>query len=210
MMKKIIMPLLIGTSLLLSPKAKSQVDGSIEGIKSFEPKQSYMRPSTSYKLPLELEGFSFMEFYQDESYFGKTTLDKSIVGDLGVTGQAIHGSGFDDKYGIGLSQVISTSEKAFLKVHVYPLWIDSKGKSVKDGTTLGYFGSLKLPFDLELSSFGDWKIGPKGLEWDYGEISLEKKLTDKLSASYIPALKSKDKGGAIPRLEQRIGLKYQF
>jgi hypothetical protein len=215
-MKKILKNLAVGAmagaiSLLPMKNANAQLSGSMEAIKSFKPKQSYVRPQLFYDLPADIKGFTFLEFYQDgNSYFGRTNLTKEITKGIGLRAEAIHGSGFPDNYGLGLDATIS-NEKVFANLYLTPFFVNNKLKKIENKVLSGYFASMKLPFDLQLSSFGEWNLnGKDGVEWTYGELNLEKKLNKNLSVSYNPALKNKGVGKVIPRLEHRITAKYTF
>lgn len=215
-MKKILRNITAGvmlgaSSLLPMKNANAQLNGSIEAVKSFKPKQSYVRPQLFYDLPADIKGFTFLEFYQDgNSYFGRTNLTKEVTKGIGLRAEAIHGSGFPDNYGLGLNVTIP-SKKVFANFYLTPFWVNNKLKKIENKVLSGYFASMKLPLDMQLSSFGEWNLnGKNGVEWTYGELNLEKKLNKNLSVSYNPALKNRGAGKPIPRLTHRITAKYTF
>ncbi len=203
---------ILGASSLLPMKnANAQLTGSIEAIKSFKPKQSYVRPCLFYDLPANIKGFSFFEFYHNgNSYYGKTTLTKKVTKGIKLQAQAVHGSGFCNNYNLGLSANIQ-NEKVSANFYCAPLCVSNKLKKIENKVLAGYFASIKLPFDTQLSSFGEWNLnGKNGVGWTYGEINLEKKLNKNLSVSYNPVLKNRGAGKPIPRLTHRITAKYAF
>jgi hypothetical protein len=215
-MKKILRNITAGvilgaSSLLPMKNANAQLNGSIEAVKSFKPKQSYVRPQLFYDLPADIKGFTFLEFYQDgDSFFGRTKLTKEVAKGIGLRSDIVHGSGFPNNYGLGLN-VDMPKNKILKNLYLTPFLVDNKLKKVENKVLAGYFASIKLPFDMQLSSFGEWNLnGKNGVQWTYGELNLEKKLSDKLSVSYNPALKSRGAGKPIPRLEHRVTAKYTF
>ncbi len=208
-MKKSILFATLLTLLLGGARSKAQVDANVEAIKSFKPEKSYIRSNMFYKLPLDIKGYTFMEFYPDESNFGKTTISKDVVDKVGIMSQAVHGTGFDDMYGLGIKTELPMPEKGFAEVYIAPVWIDSKGKHVENRNVAGYFATISLPLDLQLSSFGEVNLaGPSRVEWNYGEISIEKPIDKHLSIAYNPALQPE--GGLVPSLEHRVTAKYTF
>jgi hypothetical protein len=202
-------------SLIPMKNANAQLSGSIETIKSSKPKNSYIRPCLFYDLPAGIKGFTFLEFYQkdkekdEKSYFGRTKLTKEIIKGLGLRLDAVHGSGCPVNYGLGLNVNIPT-KKVFTNFYLTPFFVNNKLKKIENKVLSGYFASTKLPFGLELNSFGEWNLnGKDGVEWTYGEVNLEKKFKQgKFSVAYNPALKNK--GGPIPKLEHRVTARYYF
>lgn len=211
-LRNILAGISIGVASLLPMKSNAQINGNIEGIKSFEPEKSYVRTNLFYGLPLEIKGYTFGEFYSDgESHFIKTSLDKAVYGNFGIKEQIIAGSGFNTRFGLGASATIPTSDKTSAKIYFVPAWIDTKGKKVDNRSIFGYFVSANLPFGFKASNFGEINIGAKnGTEWGYGEFSLGRDILENLSLSYNPALKNNGIGKAVPKLENRVTLKYTF
>lgn len=207
--KKLVIGAIGLASFLPMKNANAQVTGSLEAIKSLTPKKSYLRPMLSYDLPLGVKGSSFLEFYQDgSSYFGKTILTKKINKGIGLRAGVNHGSGFTDNYNLGVSVAIP-GKKTFTNFYYSPLCVDNKLKKMKNKALAGYFISTKLPFGLELNSFGQLNLNAEGgAQWNYGEMNLEKKLNKNLAVSFNPALRNQ--GGPIPKLEPRFTVKYSF
>ena len=199
-------------SALLPMKAKSQINGNVEGIKSFEAGKSYIRPNLFYDLPLGIKGYTFGEFYEDgDNHFIKTNLTKNIYGNFNARAQIINGTNLTDKIGIGPDVVIPTPEKIFAKMYFIPAFIDPKAKKIDNRSILGYFVSADLPLGFKSLSFGEINVaGKNGVEWAYGEIGLEKEILKDISLSYNPALRNDGVGKAVPRLEHRATAKYAF
>lgn len=191
--------------------AKAQVGGSVEGIKSFEPGQSYVRPTVTFQLPEDIKGSSFLELYGEKGYFGKTTLSKQVEGPVSALVQAVYGSSFDTRYGVGASIGGQIADGVYAKAHIIPFWVDDEAKLQKYKSVVGYYIGADLPLDMKLSSFGEIKLdGEKGPEWAYGEIELQKKITEAISVSYQPALKMERKGQVTPTLEHRVAIKVKL
>ena len=184
-----------------------------EAIKSEKENSSYFRGNANYNLPADIKGYTCGEFYGDgNSYFSKTTLSRNIHGNFGVQTQAVVGSGLTDRLSVGPNVVIPTSEGTFAKMYWMPAWITAaKGKKVENRSMLGYFVSANLPLGFTASSFGELNIaGKNGAEWGYGEISVGREIADRLRVSYNPALKNNGIGEAVPKLEHRLNLMYDF
>ncbi|MFA5797666.1 MAG: hypothetical protein WC916_06575 [Candidatus Woesearchaeota archaeon] len=200
-----------GISAITSMNIHAQ-NVNAEVIKSLKPGSSYERLNAEYQLPAGIKGFTFAEFYSDgNSYFSKTALTKQVVENVGVMGQMVNGSGFDDHAGLGVSIVVPTPDKTFAKVYVVPKYFTSNGTPVDNKCVAGYYAEAELPLDMKISSFGEVNLnGTNGVEWMYGEVNLEKKLTDNISISYNPALQNKAEGSITPILEHRFTFKYVF
>ena len=203
-------------SLLPMKDANAQINGSLDIVKSSEPKKSYVRPCLSYELPANIKGFTFLEFYQKgneeggKTYFGRTKLTKEVFKRFGLRADATHGSESPNTYGLGLNVTIP-NKTIFANLYLTPFWVNGKLNKVENKTLAGYFASTKLPFGLELSSFGELNLNAKGgAQWTYGELNLEKKFGKEknFSVAYNPALKNK--GGPIPKLEHRVTARYYF
>lgn len=200
--KKTIATIATVVALALPMKAQS---GTVEAITSLETGDSYLRPTISYQLPESVKGSSFHEFYEDGTHFGKTTLEKGITDDQGIKIQAKYGSHMPTKTGAGFYTKIPSPDDTFVKVSYIPLWLDLHGKK-QDSQIFGYYVSVYLPLDMKLSSFGEIDIQQQ--KWTYGELGLEKKITDDLSISYQPSLTGD--GDIIPKPEHRIDIKYKL
>ncbi|PJE81837.1 hypothetical protein COU58_00735 [Candidatus Pacearchaeota archaeon CG10_big_fil_rev_8_21_14_0_10_32_42] len=204
-------------SLIPLKNTNAQVNANIEVIKSFKENSSYFRPNIFYNLPAEIKGHTFGEFYQNgDDYLLKTNLDKKVMGDAGLKAQIVSGSKFDTKLGLGVSANISSPDsvnpnKITAKVYALPLWMDSNGKGIENRAILGDYLSGKLPLGIKASTFGEINLSAKkGPEWGYGEVSLEKEISNKLAISYNPALKNIGQGKLKSKLEHRINFKYKF
>ncbi len=187
-------------------------DINAEVIKSLKPASSYGRLNADYQLPTGIKGYTFAEFYSDgNSYFSKTTFTKPVIGNVSAMGQMVNGTGFEDHAGLGVSVVIPTPDHTFAKAYIVPRYLSSAGSPIDNKCVAGYYAEANLPLDMKISSFGEVNLnGKNGAEWMYGELNLEKKLTDKVSVSYNPALQNKGPGDITPAIEHRFTLKYEF
>ncbi|MCF7872010.1 hypothetical protein K9L97_03165 [Candidatus Woesearchaeota archaeon] len=202
--------LVLALGLATTP-LKAQSTTEIEGIKSFEAGKSYVRPTVGFELPGEIKGSSFLEIYGEKGYYGKTTLSKQVEGPISIIGQGVYGSGFDTRYGIGASVGGKITDGIYAKAHIIPLYVDDQGKVQDHKGVAGYYIGADLPLDMKISSFGEIRLdGGKGPEWAYGELSLSKELSDKLSVMYQPALKMHKQGDLKPKIEHRIAMKYKL
>lgn len=200
--------LLIGVGITLGsiflPKvADAQVTGNLKYVHSADGiERSYPEIYTFYKLPKEINGFSFMYFYNSgQGYFGKTILNKKIAGRIGIKSESIHINEPITQEGLGLTASVPyLPENASLSVDFLPFWFDKNGR-IPSRSSVGYFGSVNLPANFQFSSFGKWVFGNgKGPKWGYGEAELTAKLGP-FRVGYNPALIGD--GDAIPRVEHR-------
>ncbi len=195
-------------SLLPTQKAEAQgnVSGNVEYIQSEKPDNSYARLQGFYTLPKDVKGFTFLEFYKNgNGYFGKTTLDKAVGEGFGARAVAYHANEPLKKAGLGVTKVVPHLPKnTFAKIGLIPIWAGNKGRAIGDKALAQYFANVNLPAGFNLSSFGDWDLitKDKGIQWEYGEINLDKKLNDVFTIGYNPVLFNK--GNAVPRLEHRV------
>jgi hypothetical protein len=204
-MLKTIGTIIAAITMATSVKAQNM---DVEAIKSFTPNKSYGRTNAYYKLPGEINGYTFLEVYSDgDSYFSKTALTKNIVDAVSGMVQTVNGSGFNDQVGVGASVVIPTQEKTFAKAYIIPAYMSSDGKLVENKAITGFYAETEITPTLKASAFGEINIAGKP-QWTYGEINLEQKLGENISASYNPALNGK--GNLLPQIEHRIAVKYTF
>ncbi|KYK26581.1 hypothetical protein AYK26_07410 [Euryarchaeota archaeon SM23-78] len=199
----------IATMAIMPPKAyaaddKDTLSGDVEYIITKDKADHYLRPNLFYTLPGDIQGFTFIELYKGGGYYGRTTLDKMIKGDIGLTGQIIHASHPGSEFGLGLTAIIPHLPKSmFGKVAVRPLWIDKQGKLV-DKLMTDYFVDITLPKGFKISTFGGWDLRAKGgPQWDYGEIFIGKEF-GKVKIGYCGALIND--GDALPDLQHRIAV----
>ena len=185
----------------------NKINASVELIQSKDDPVSFIRPNIFYKL-FGLDNYSFFEFYRNENFFGKTIISKDLGVRVKPTAELVYGSGFDDRCGLGANYAVPMPNGASLNVKALPVWFNKKGY-IDDRVTVGYFGTLKLPLDFNLSAFGEANIASKdGAQWGYGEISLGKNLSDNFRIAYNPLLKNQ--GKLAPRLEHAVAAKYTF
>ena len=208
-----------GISILyaLATPVKSQVnDFNAESIKSFEKNSSYLRLNGDFKLPLDFKANGFVELYPDDFAFGKgfyskLNLDKKILGtdlgDISARTQLVTGTDAADIFGLGINYS-KAFDNAFVSAYWLPFWNDTRLSHQGNNNIIGFYASDDL-LGVKLSGFGYVNLsGTKGVEWGYGEIDVERPLTDNLSIAYNPTLR--DIGKLSPKLEHRITLKYDF
>lgn len=204
--KTIIAGIALAAGLNLSP-VNAQTNASLEAITSLEQNNTYLRPTIIYNLGNEIKGMTFHEFYQDKTHFGKTTLSKNVTDEQALMLQAIYGTFPQTTAGIGVSSVIPSPKGTFAKIYFVPLWANSEGIN-QDRSIVGYYVSANLPLGMKFHSFGEINVAEKNPKWGYGEIGIEKNITEDLSISYQPALYGT--GLVTPALEHRVDIKYRL
>lgn len=208
-------------SILPMKGLEAQMHGSAEYIHNAEKTEnSYGRFLGFYNLPEGIGGFSFMELYKNgKGYFGKTYLDKSLVGRVGPRIEADHIGNPLSQIGVGVSTTIpGLPEGAFARVGVLPFWIGREGeKIVGNKTMLQYAFSVPITKGLNLRGFGDWDLSAEGgPQWSYGELETTVNLGEmlgidalkRIKAGYNPVLLND--GDAVPQVEHRgiVGVRF--
>lgn len=193
-------------ALILAPTTivKAGMSGNARYIHSEKNQNSYIQTNQFYKLPLNIKGFTFLDFSKNNGYYGKTSLEEEVYSGINLKSQTIHCNEPLTQIGLGISA--KPISKIPFKIIYLPFWLDKQGEKVNK-TILGYYGSLNIPGGLTLSGFGEWDISDKP-KWTYGELELKKEIAKGIDLSYNPALK-KD-GNAIPKLEHRISCSVNF
>lgn len=137
-----------------------------------------------YGLPLKTEAFSFMEFYGEEGYFGKTMLHTPITKKgTGVRTEVKHHSFGPITAGIGIEQKMTLPGGIYASIKALPVVFDKHGY-VKNQAIVGYFASKVIPINnrvsVNISSFLDFNIvGKNGPECDYGETDITAQIKTK-------------------------------
>lgn len=184
-----------------------KLSGSIEAILSEEAAKSYARLHATYQLPGGLSGYTFIEGYQDGSYFAKSTLTKKAGDYLSLKGQVLQRGELFSMAGIGAGAKLPMPQGSYAGVYAVPLWIGKDGL-VHDRSIFGYSAGVKLGHGYSIGSVGEIQLAAKGgPQWAYGEIKAAKAI-GQLEFSYEPALRSK--GSLLPRLEHRVSVSYKF
>lgn len=209
-MKKLLPALAFAGALSVMPmqEVHAQVNGTVEHIQSEESENTYLRGNFFYGLPGGINGYSFVELYRgDNGFFGKTMLTKKLTDELGLKVEALHSNSPLTQVGVGACVDVPMPEGSSLNIKGLPVYFDENGV-VDDKAVIGYSGSVKLPGDFKLSSFGEINVGAKGgPEWGYGEIFLGRELGN-IIVGYNPALKND--GDLSPRLEHRVTVGVRF
>ena len=164
-----------------------------------------IEPTAEYKLPLGIQGFTFVDLYK-EGYFGQTDLTKT-VGRINIRSRTIHNNELHTKTGIGINKDIELfNEKLYVSASILPLWFDNKGFIKRQ--TADYFFSLKLGENWSLDGFGEWELTKGKIRWVYGELDLGKDL-DKFRLSYSPTI-NKNKFSKGVNIDHRVAASYTF
>ncbi len=203
---------LIGLSCLAGKvQAQDKIHGNIGYIQSEKGTNSYTEANVLYSLPLEIKGYTFLDFYNNKGgFYGKTSLTKEFVKNISARFQTVHANETFSETGLGLEAKFPKMADNFsLKLNCMPLWFNSEGQE-DNNVKLGYCLSLNLPKDTYLSSFGEWNLAnKKGPTWTYGEVELGKKLGN-INLAYNAALKFREAGESVPDLEHRVALRINF
>jgi hypothetical protein len=200
--------LLMG-ALALAPikEGLSQIKGNVEKIFSQKKENSYVRLNAFYGLPLGINGYTFIEHYKDgKGYFGKSMLAKPITKNLAGKMEMIHINDPLSQAGFGLEATLPTPKGTTAKVKFLPVYLDDKGKYVKDKKVLGYFIFADLGKGFEFSGFGEYNADAK--QWGYGEFELNKSLGKGIKIGYNPALMPE--GKPLPKVEHRAKVQINF
>lgn len=215
----------LGTMLLSGfvanpDKAEAQFHGgSAEYVHSVKnPESSFGRLNGFYTLPGNINGFSFTELYKGNEenvggYFGKTFLDKSISGNLGVRTELNHISEPLSQVGVGPSVSLPVPEDAYARISFLPVWFGNSGSTIGDKTMLNYTAGISLPHNINLSTFGGFDLtgenseGKTSVQWDFGEIEATKDFGP-IKVGYNPVLLNN--GNVIPKVKHRaiVGVKF--
>ena len=202
---------MLGASSLIPVKnAEAQVKGCVEYIQSEINKNSYPRLNMFYSLPGKINGFTFVEFYKaNKGYFGRTNLNRLITKNIGPRATIVHAGQPLSQIGLGVGTTVPYMPKnVSANVGLLPVWLDNKGKIVKDKVEAQYFFDVKLPLGFSVNSFGNLNVAAQGgPQWTYGEINAGRNIGP-FRVSYNPALLNK--GNAIPKLEHRIAISLNF
>jgi len=196
----------IATLTLASISLKAQVSDFLVKIPyNISSKEILAEPTANYKLPLGVEGFTFVDLYKS-GFFGQTDLTKKIS-KINIRSRIIHNNELYTKSGIGINKDFSfVNDKIYLSMSCLPIWFDKEGFLKRQ--TIDYFFNVDLAKGWSLNGFGEWQLQDKKVNWVYGEFDFGKNIK-KTRISYSPAiLKNEDKKGS--RLEHRFAITYTF
>lgn len=172
---------------------------------------SYPEVNYSMKLPFSIKASGYMDFYNKEGYFGKTIIEKGITDKINVRAHAYQINEPFSQGGLGLSYVIPTPKKIFAKISYLPVWMDSKGESIRDKQIVGIFASVDLPQNFSLWGFGEINpVASNGPQWSYGEIELAKNFGKRFSVGANFQLNCKGKGILEPEVIPRVAIRAKF
>ena len=202
---------MIGLATLIPIRdAKADVSGNVKYIQTTEESNSsgsYPECNVFYELPRGINGYTFIDLYDHgDGYFGRTSLNRELGRKVRGNVEFNHFNELFSNVGVGIkAQIPRLPKDAFATVNVMPFYVDRRGNRVKNKGLLQYFGSLTLPKDFTLSSFGEWDIA-RG-KWEYGEVELTTDLGP-FTAGYNGGLIGD--GDATPNLEHRASLIVNF
>jgi hypothetical protein len=209
--KSLALASLVGLSTLATNVRAEGIHGNVGYIQREESKDSYAEINAFYKLPLDVRGFTFLDWNNEtETYFGKTTLTRAIA-DTGISARAqiVHVNELSTETGLGLEAKLPTPKGITAKVNCMPYWRNNCGEE-KNTVKVGYFVSADLPYNMTLSSFGEANVAnPQGITWAYGEVELAKKIGD-LSIGYNASLNCQGVGKVTPEIRHGIAVRYNF
>src|SRR3990172_3714473 len=140
-------------SMLPMRNAESQnINANVDIAQSEVDSVSFIRPNLFYKIA-GVDGYTFVEFYRNDTFFGKTMLNRKLGKGFKAGAEIIYGSKFEDIYGLGASYDVPMPKGSFLNLKVLPAWTDKK-RLIENKVQAGYFGGMKLPAGFNLSAFG--------------------------------------------------------
>ena len=203
-------------SLLAAPVAGQVVGRFLKYVQPVEgvegQNKSYIEPNTFYKLPGGIQGFTWMDFYQGNGYYGESNFERKIVPGFNAKAQLNHPNDLMGRLGMGASVKVPFLPKdAFGKITAFPVFFDKNG-NITDRSEIGYFVQANLPYGIEASSFGEvaQENGEKP-KWIYGELKVERRLgKNGIKIGYNHALRNAGKGKLIPRVQHRIHMSANF
>ena len=181
-------------ALALASVMPARADGVTGNIRYISPitenGSAYTEVAAAYQMPGKVSGFTVMDLFDEGGYYGKTYLTKDVNKGLQGKLQFVHANNKYTNAGIGLEKTVATKDKS-LTVGVYPIWHNKDGL-MDDKSTLSYVASAKLPYDAQISSYGEFNLKNHG-RWTFGELSLSRKFGP-VEVSYNPALTGSSNG----------------
>jgi len=216
----------VGAGILSTALASGQVHGNFKVDIPDSKGNHYFRTNAFYDAPLGVKGYTFMDL-QDRTYFGKTFFTKNMGERLSAKTETKHVGEFHTQTGAGIEYDFSrkdTTTKSILdsikraKVNYLPIFVNKKGKTIDATQALGYAGAIKLPWNIEVSSFGQIILDQNGANWAYGEaeavVNLKNRKTGKVGNKFIGwngALINDGKGNpAVPTIRNRLTMGANF
>jgi hypothetical protein len=210
--KTITLASLVGLSTILGTARAGSVSGDIGYVAREQNKDSYAEANVFYGLPGKINGYTYLDKYnEDGAVYGKTTLTKAIA-DSAVSArvQGIHNDEELQHTGIGLEAKLQTPKNIFATVNCTPVWLNGDGQKEEDVIKAKYYISIDLPMKFNLSSFGEVNVAnTKGVTWEYGEIELAKRFGN-FAIGYNAGLWSKGDGIIAPKIVNGIAVRYKF
>lgn len=205
----------------------AEIGGNIEYKHSETKDNSVVELNVMYKPTVEINGFTFIDFAKDGTYFGSTSLTRDLPGPINAELRVSHGTDPINKIDIGASASIPVRnllqkigiQNAFLKGEVYGAAFDTTDswRYEKGSALAAISGGCDLPRDMKLFFFGDSKI-PMGDEkggFTYGEVDVSKKIDlgkylralegQTIEVAYNPSI-----SGRAMEIKHKVALRYLF
>lgn len=198
------------TLALSSPRIDADVSGNIKYIQTTQESNSlgsYPEANVFYGLPRGISGYTFLDLYNhDGGYFGRTSWTKDFRDTdelaLKLEGNHINTPLSDIGFGARVN-IPKLPESIYGNVSLMPFYFNKKGVVTK--SLFQYYATTNLPYNLNLSSFGEWNL--RNGQWEYGEVELAKDLGFFRAGYNCVLLNNSD---AIPTLEHRASVIVDF
>lgn len=208
--------LAVGAISLASVMPMEQTEAANAYVKFVQPvkgeNKSYLEPGMFYKLPGDVDVFSWVDIDQKGGYYGESNFKKKINSKLNAKAQLNHPNSLMGRLGLGASiNVPFLPKNAFAEITALPIFFNKDGQTI-DRKEINYFVKIDLPYGIEASSFGEI-IQENGGEtkWGYGEIKIEKEIGNSgIKIGYNPALRNQGEGRMTPKVEHRISISANF
>ncbi|VVB79565.1 Uncharacterised protein [uncultured archaeon] len=189
----------------------SPISGDIGVISDRNTKNAYAELNAFYSLPGKVQGYTFVDQYQDHgAYVSKTALTRNLTDNLSARLQIVEADQPFTEAGLGLKYNLhGLPNGTFACLHAMPAWFNENGRE-HNVFKLGYFVSQDLPGNFYLSNYGEANLAAKaGPTWCYGEIELGKRIGNLKVAANV-AMNGTADGKITPELEARLAVRGTF
>jgi hypothetical protein len=214
--------LLGALALAAAPQPQAaEISGNIKYLQQAQSgTQSYVEPNVFYALPGKVNGYTWADLPGDGTFFGKTSLSRTLAGKLDATAQLVHANEALSQAGLGLSYNIPLTRKnSYANVKILPVWATKEGKMLPGNALLGYAIGTDLGNGWSLESFAEFNAnsmsgnqkfaGKRAFDWGYGEVELTKKVSKNLKLGVNAGLFNNGRNNA-PEPRVRLEGRYDF